>query len=71
MLFILAMEPLQCLLERATEQQIVSPLNFSSTWFRASFYVDDAALFVNPAKEDITAIQILLHFFWQCFRPAH
>jgi hypothetical protein len=63
MLFILAMEPFQCLLQRATEQQIISPLNFSSARFRTSFYADDAALFVNPAKEDITVVQILLHFF--------
>jgi mannosylglycoprotein endo-beta-mannosidase len=67
MLLILAMEPLKCLLERATEQQIISPLNFRAARFRASFYADDAALFVNPAKEYITAIQALLHFFGNAY----
>jgi hypothetical protein len=63
MMFILAMEPLQCLLERASEQHIISPLHLRTARFRASFYADDVALFVNPSREDIAAVQALLHFF--------
>jgi hypothetical protein len=63
MLFILAMEPLQKLLEIATTQRIISPLHPRTARIRASFYADDAALFVNPLKEDISAIQQLLHLF--------
>jgi hypothetical protein len=63
MLFILAMEPLQRLLEIATTQRIISPLHPRTARIRASFYADDAALFVNPLKEDISAIQQLLHLF--------
>jgi hypothetical protein len=51
MLFILAMEPLQCLLDTATEQLILSPLQSTAARFRASFYADDVALFVNPNKD--------------------
>jgi hypothetical protein len=63
MLFILAMEPLQCLLEHATEQEVLSPLNLRVARLRASFYADDAALFVNPRKEDISAVQQILKLF--------
>jgi hypothetical protein len=63
MLFILVMEPLQRLLELATNQHLLSPLNCRTTRFRASFYADDASLFVIPVKEDITAIQRLLQLF--------
>jgi hypothetical protein len=63
MLFILAMEPLQRLLDTATEQMILSPLQPTTARFRASFYADDAALFVNPNKDDIVAIQQILLLF--------
>jgi ketosteroid isomerase-like protein len=63
MLFILAMEPLQRLMEIVTEHQILSPLQFRAARIRASFYADDAAFFVNPLKEDIIGIQQLLHLF--------
>ncbi|KAM0917777.1 hypothetical protein ACQ4PT_009218 [Festuca glaucescens] len=63
MMFILALEPLQRLLEKATEHQVITPLKLRAARFRASFYADDAALFVNPVKEDTTAIQSILKFF--------
>jgi hypothetical protein len=58
MLFILAMEPLQHLLELATINLLLSPLKLWAARIRASFYVDDAALFVNPIKEDITMLLV-------------
>jgi hypothetical protein len=63
MLFILAMEPLQCLLEHATVEEVLSPLNARVAHLRASFYADDAALFVNTRKVDITATQHILQLF--------
>jgi mannosylglycoprotein endo-beta-mannosidase len=56
LLIILAMEPLQRLLELATLHQVISPLKLRAARLRVSFYADDAALFVNPKKEDISAI---------------
>ena len=63
MLFILAMEPLQCLFEKATEQELISSLKLRVARIRASFYTDDAALFVNPMQEDISAVQQILRLF--------
>jgi hypothetical protein len=68
MLFILAMDPLQCLLERATEQQIISPLNFSSARFRESFYADDAALFVTLLRKTLLLFKSCWIFL--AMRPA-
>ena len=63
MLFILAMEPLQRLFELATVQGVLSELKLGAASIRASFYADDAALFVNPCSSDITAVQQILHLF--------
>jgi hypothetical protein len=62
MLFILAMEPLQCMFEQATAQEVLSPLNLRVARLRASFYAD-AALFVNPLKNDIMVVQQTLKLF--------
>jgi hypothetical protein len=63
MLFILAMEPLQRLFELATQMEVLTPLNSRIARLRASFYADDAALFINPHKNDITAVQRILQLF--------
>ena len=63
MLFILMLEPLQRLLQLATEQHVLSPLKLRAARLRASFYADDAALFLNPCKEDILAVQRILSLF--------
>ena len=61
--FILMMEPLQKILLKATEVGLLSPLGLKGAKFRASFYADDAALFLNPVKEDMVATQRILHIF--------
>lgn len=63
MLFILAMEPLQRILDRATAEGILSPLPLSTARTRTSFYADDAAIFVNPVKEEIEAVMEILAAF--------
>lgn len=50
MLFILAMEPLQRLLQLATDDGMLSPINHRAAVLRVSLYADDAAVFVNPKK---------------------
>lgn len=47
MLFILAMDPLQRILDRATEAGILNPIGAEPIKFRTSLYADDAALFVR------------------------
>lgn len=44
LLFIIAFDPLQRLLQMATEENVLSPLQHSAARFRISMYVDDARL---------------------------
>lgn len=48
MLFILAINPLQKVLDLATQQGILTPLPLATTKLRTSLYADDAATFINP-----------------------
>jgi len=57
MLFILALEPLQHLLVLEEEVSNLSPIHTSMTKIRISLYADDAAIFVNPVKEEIDSIK--------------
>ena len=63
MLFILAMDPLQRLLNMATQQGIITPLPLAVAKWRTSLYADDAAIFINPIKEDVDAIKTILEAF--------
>jgi hypothetical protein len=64
LLFILVMEPLQRLLELATKEQLLSPVNNSAIKLRASLYVDDAAILQHILNPD-------LRHFWTCFWPSY
>jgi hypothetical protein len=50
MFFILAMEPLQKLLNLATAQGALTPIQHRAASLRISLFADDAAIFVNPIK---------------------
>jgi len=63
MLFILAMDPLPRILEFATQMGALSPVPSSTARWRTSLYADDAAIFINPRKEDIDAIKVILQAF--------
>lgn len=63
MLFILAMDPLQRLLVLATQQAILTNLPLAAARWRTSMYADDAAIFINPFKEDLEAITTILREF--------
>lgn len=52
-LFILAIDTLQRLFELATEQGDLSLLRGRQARLRLSLYADDAALFLNPLKEEV------------------
>lgn len=63
MLFILAMEPLQKMIAKATADGLLTPISQQAASLRTRLYVDDAALFVNPIREEIAATQrILIRF---------
>ena len=63
MLFILAMDPLQRLLDLATQHGTLSPLPPTATRWRTSLYADDAAIFINPRKEDLETVKAILQAF--------
>jgi retron-type reverse transcriptase len=50
MLFILAMDPLQRMLDKATHVGLLNPIGAEPIKFRTSLYADDAALFVHPTR---------------------
>jgi hypothetical protein len=63
MLFILAIDPVQRILELATRQGILSPLPLNTTNLRTSLYADAAAIFINPSRDEIVAVKDILHAF--------
>ena len=63
MLFILVMEPLRRLLDLGTERGVLSHLRPKAARFRTSMYADDAALFLNPIKEEVCAVRAILDRF--------
>jgi hypothetical protein len=62
MLFILAMDPLQWLLDLAMAHNVLMGLHLATKW-RTSMYANDAAIFISPKKEGIGAIKIILEAF--------
>jgi hypothetical protein len=65
MLFILAIDPLQRLLHKATQLGLLSPIGADPIKVRTSLYVDDAMLFIQPIAQDLSNLQHLLNVFGQ------
>jgi hypothetical protein len=65
MLFILAMNPFQRILYKATEKGILQPIDPRGRGIKISLYADPAAIFVKPSHSDIVALQSLLDVFGQ------
>jgi hypothetical protein len=63
MLFILALEPLHRILKNAAAVGILSNISEQTDRMRTSFYADDAALFLNPVKEEVKSVFDILTFF--------
>ena len=63
MLFILAMEPLQLMLNKATELGLLTPICNRKTKLRISLFADDAAIFLNPVNEEVEAVKNILCAF--------
>jgi hypothetical protein len=60
MLFILAIEPLHRMLDLATRDDLLTPINNRATKLR--MYADDAAIFLNLVQREVHTIAQLLHF---------
>lgn len=63
MLFILALEPLQRILALAEQSGLLTPVTRRGANIRVSLYADDAAVFVNPVKEEIDTIKHIFDSF--------
>jgi hypothetical protein len=46
-----------------TEDGLLTPINNRAATLRCSLYADDAALFVNPVKEEVKVVADLLNIF--------
>jgi hypothetical protein len=57
------MEPLNRLLELATIEGLLSPINNKMAKLRMSMYADDTAVFVNPVREEIQVVAQILTIF--------
>jgi hypothetical protein len=65
MMFILAIDPLQRILDQATQEGILTPIGVDLVKLRTSLYADDAALFLKPSTVDIANLHQLLQHFGQ------
>ena len=63
MLFILAFDPLQRILDLASKQGVLTPLPLAAAKLRTSLYADDAAIFINPTRDDLQAVKQILNVF--------
>lgn len=63
LLFILVIDPLQRLLQLATEAGFLSKISCSPYKLRTSLYADDAVLFMKPIKAEINNLAKLLEYF--------
>jgi hypothetical protein len=57
------MDPLQRLLDMATQHNILATLALAMARWRTSMYTDDAVIFTNLLKEDLEATTTILHEF--------
>jgi hypothetical protein len=48
------MDPLQCLLDKATEHGLLNPIGVDPDKLRTSLYADDVALFIRPTTSDVS-----------------
>jgi hypothetical protein len=62
-LFILAIESLQFILEKATEEGLLTPLCDSIARLRLYLYADDVVVFINPIREDVDVLMEIMHKF--------
>ena len=63
LLFVLAIDLLQCLLHLATEAGILSRVTKARLRLRTSLYADDAIIFIKPDKGELESLAALLHLF--------
>jgi hypothetical protein len=68
MLLILAIDPLQRLLDMATQHGLLTPIGANPVKLRTSLYDDDVMLLIRPIAQDLSNLQHLLNVFGQATR---
>jgi hypothetical protein len=68
LLFVLAIDPLTQILEGATRHGFLHKIRGRGAILRTLLYVDDAAVFVAPSKEDIKNMAAILESFGEVTR---
>ena len=63
LLFVLAIDPLQHILDIATHKGIIHRIRSRGVMMRTSLYADDAAIFMAPIKKDIDNLSVILRGF--------
>jgi mannosylglycoprotein endo-beta-mannosidase len=63
LLFVIAIDPLAQILEKASHLDLLHKLRGRGTILRTSLFADDAAVFVAPIKEDLQNLAPILHRF--------
>jgi hypothetical protein len=66
LLFIIAIDPLQKILELAAQQGLIQPVLPRQAKLRCSLYADDAAFFANPSATELDRLCAILHTFGEC-----
>ena len=66
MLFIIAIDPLQRIIDQAATQGLLQPVLPTKANLRCSLYADDAALFAHPSPVEIDRLQKNLLLFGEC-----
>jgi hypothetical protein len=61
MLFILAIDPLQQILNLKNQHGILTPLPLNHASSRTSLYIDDTSIFFNPIRKEVTALKEIIH----------
>jgi len=64
--FILAIDPLQRIIEVAANRGILNPVLPRAANLRCSLYADDAAIFASPSNLEIDHLHRILNFFGEC-----
>jgi hypothetical protein len=57
------MEPLHLLFKKAHEVHLVHKIRPNCDTCKASLYVDDAAIFIRPSKQELQVVDTILQIF--------
>jgi len=66
LLFILAIDPLQRIIEVAAHKGVLKPILPKSAQLRCSLYADDVAIFSDPSASKLQRLYKILTFFGEC-----